>query len=73
MPGAGGDPGDFRHRHNLNLIPMNEHLHSPLLGSSEERLQAFAKVLKAEGCFVTVRRSRGQDVKAACGQLINRA
>jgi 23S rRNA (adenine2503-C2)-methyltransferase len=64
--------GDFRHRHNLNLIPMNEHPHSPIRGSSEARLQAFAKVLKANGCFVTVRRSRGQDVKAACGQLINK-
>jgi 23S rRNA (adenine2503-C2)-methyltransferase len=63
--------GEFRHRHNLNLIPMNEHTHSPIRGSSEARLQGFVEVLKAGGCFVTVRRSRGQDVKAACGQLIN--
>ena len=62
--------GDFRHRHNLNLIPMNEHAHSAIRGSSEARLQGFAQVLKEHGCFVTVRRSRGQDVKAACGQLI---
>ncbi len=62
--------GDFRHRHNLNLIPMNEHACSAVRGSPEARLQAFAAVLKARGCFVTVRRSRGQDVMAACGQLI---
>ena len=64
--------GEFRHHHNLNLIPMNEHAHSPIRGSSEARLQAFAAILKRHGCFVTVRRSRGQDVKAACGQLIHR-
>ncbi len=65
-----GTLGEFRHRHNLNLIPMNEHAQSPFHGSGEARLEAFAAVLKAHGCFVTVRRSRGRDVNAACGQLI---
>jgi 23S rRNA (adenine2503-C2)-methyltransferase len=62
--------GDFRHRHNLNLIPMNEHAQSLIRGSGETRIQAFAAILKQHGCFVTVRRSRGRDVNAACGQLI---
>lgn len=62
--------GAFRHNHNLNLIPMNEHEQSPFRSSGEARLQAFAAVLKQHGCFVTVRRSRGRDANAACGQLI---
>ena len=62
--------GEFRHRHNLNLIPMNEHAQSLIRGSDETRIQAFAAVLKQHGCFVTVRRSRGRDANAACGQLI---
>ena len=62
--------GEFRLKHNLNLIPMNEHPQSPIRGSSEARLQSFAAILKRHGCFVTVRRSRGRDANAACGQLI---
>ena len=37
---------------------------------SPARLNAFVARLKALGCFVTVRKSRGRDVQAACGQLI---
>ena len=62
--------GDFRHRHNLNLIPMNEHAASEFHQPSEDRVQQFAQWLKARGCFVTVRRSRGRDVQGACGQLV---
>jgi 23S rRNA (adenine2503-C2)-methyltransferase len=65
--------GDLRHRHNVNLIPMNEHQHSPFREPQEERTQAFAKRLHEHGCFVTVRRSRGRDVQGACGQLARRA
>ena len=65
-----GTLGEFRHKHNVNLIPMNEHAQSLIRGSDEARLQAFAAVLKQHGCFVTVRRSRGRDANAACGQLI---
>lgn len=64
--------GDLRHRHNVNLIPMNEHPHSSFREPAEERLQAFARRLHQQGCFVTVRRSRGRDVQAACGQLVKR-
>jgi 23S rRNA (adenine2503-C2)-methyltransferase len=62
--------GDLRLRHNLNLIPMNEHSHSPFHEPGEQRLQAFATRLHEHGCFVTVRRSRSRDVQGACGQLV---
>jgi len=61
--------GDLRRAHNLNLIPMNEHAASAFRQPGEERVQQFAEWLKARGCFVTVRRSRGRDVQGACGQL----
>ncbi|HEX2641389.1 MAG TPA: 23S rRNA (adenine(2503)-C(2))-methyltransferase RlmN [Thermoanaerobaculia bacterium] len=64
--------GDLRHRHNLNLIPMNEHAHADFREPAEERTQAFASRLHAQGCFITVRRSRGRDVQGACGQLARR-
>jgi len=65
--------GDLRHRHNVNLIPMNEHPHSVFQEPEEDRTQAFARRLHEHGCFVTVRRSRGRDVQGACGQLVRRA
>jgi len=62
--------GDLRGAHNLNLIPMNEHAASCFREPPEDRVQLFAGWLKARGCFVTVRRSRGRDVQGACGQLV---
>ena len=62
--------GDLRLRHNVNLIPMNTHAHSDFREPEEDRLQAFARRLHQQGCFVTVRRSRGRDVQGACGQLV---
>ncbi|HEV2853511.1 MAG TPA: 23S rRNA (adenine(2503)-C(2))-methyltransferase RlmN [Thermoanaerobaculia bacterium] len=64
--------GELRHRHNINLIPMNEHEHAPFREPEEERVQAFARRLHEHGCFITVRRSRGRDVQGACGQLVRR-
>lgn len=61
--------GDLRRRHNVNLIPMNEHPQSVFLEPPEARLQAFALRLREQGCFVSVRRSRSRDVQGACGQL----
>jgi 23S rRNA (adenine2503-C2)-methyltransferase len=65
--------GELRHRHVVNLIPMNEHAHAPFHEPLEDRIQAFSDRLKGHGCFVTVRRSRGRDVQAACGQLVKEA
>jgi 23S rRNA (adenine2503-C2)-methyltransferase len=62
--------GDFRQRHCVNLIPMNEHAEAPFREPSQERLWDFAASLRRQGCFVTVRRSRGRDVAGACGQLV---
>ena len=61
--------GDLRHRHNVNLIPMNEHARAPFREPPEARLQAFAARLRGHGCFISVRRSRGRDAQGACGQL----
>jgi 23S rRNA (adenine2503-C2)-methyltransferase len=65
--------GALRERHNVNLIRMNEHAASAFKQPSEERLEAFVDRLKARGCFVTVRKSRGRDVQGACGQLVRAA
>jgi 23S rRNA (adenine2503-C2)-methyltransferase len=40
-----------------------------LLCSPPQRVQAFAQVLIAAGLTTTVRKTRGQDIDAACGQL----
>jgi 23S rRNA (adenine2503-C2)-methyltransferase len=53
----------------INLIPFNPFPASGLLRSSLERVQAFAQVLQAAGIVTTVRKTRGDDIDAACGQL----
>jgi 23S rRNA (adenine2503-C2)-methyltransferase len=60
--------------HNINLIPFNEHPHAPFRAPNESAVAAFARALLAKRpSLVTVRRSRGRDVQAACGQLVQRA
>jgi len=53
----------------VNLIPMNPVAHTPWQPSSLERTEAFALVLRSAGIGTTVRRNRGVDIGAACGQL----
>ncbi len=53
----------------VNLIPMNPVAHTPWRPSSPERVEAFAATLRAVGLHTTVRRNRGVDIGAACGQL----
>jgi 23S rRNA (adenine2503-C2)-methyltransferase len=53
----------------LNLIPFNPFPESGLKRSPRERVQAFAKVLQDAGIVTTVRKTRGDDIDAACGQL----
>jgi len=53
----------------VNLIPMNPVAHTPWQPSSPERVEAFAATLRAVGLHTTVRRNRGIDIGAACGQL----
>jgi 23S rRNA (adenine2503-C2)-methyltransferase len=62
--------GELHSGHNINLIRMNEHPAAAFRQPAEESLQAFLERLKARGCFVTVRKSRGRDVQGACGQLL---
>ncbi len=53
----------------FNLIPFNPFPESGLTCSSKERVAAFARVLQQGGLITTVRKTRGQDIDAACGQL----
>ena len=53
----------------LNLIPMNPHPESAYRPPSEAVIDAFLRELASAGMTVTLRRSRGDDIGAACGQL----
>ena len=53
----------------FNLIPFNPFPASGLTRSSNERVSAFARVLQNAGVVTTVRKTRGDDIAAACGQL----
>ena len=53
----------------VNLIPMNPVAHTPWQASSPQRVTQFAARLQQGGIGATVRRNRGQDAGAACGQL----
>lgn len=56
--------------HNLNLIPFNASSGSAYQTPTEARIEAFVRaVLDERPTLVTVRRSRGRDVRGACGQL----
>lgn len=53
----------------VNLIPMNPHADSDLGPPTDETIDRFLRELAASGTTVTLRRSRGSDIDAACGQL----
>ena len=54
----------------VNLLPLNEAAGIPFTRPDDERVNAFAKILADSGLTVSVRKSRGRDIRAACGQLI---
>ncbi len=56
----------------VNIIEYNPIDGAPFLKSSEHRIDDFAKYLRDHEVMVTVRRSRGKDIDAACGQLANK-
>jgi 23S rRNA (adenine2503-C2)-methyltransferase len=56
-------------RGKFNLIPFNPFPNSGFKRSSPERIRRFAEVLARAGLTVTVRKTRGDDIAAACGQL----
>lgn len=56
----------------VNLIPCNDVPHSRWKGSSSHRMQKFRDVLHQKGVRSMIRYSKGQDIAAACGQLIKK-
>ena len=53
----------------FNLIPFNPFPASGLRCSAPQQVQAFARILVDAGIVTTVRKTRGDDIDAACGQL----
>jgi 23S rRNA (adenine2503-C2)-methyltransferase len=56
----------------LNLIPFNPFPMSGYARSKPEAIRAFREILMAAGLLVTTRKTRGDDIDAACGQLAGR-
>jgi len=56
----------------VNIIEYNSVEGVEMIKASEEDIDSFAKILTNAGVTVTVRRSRGKDIDAACGQLANK-
>jgi 23S rRNA (adenine2503-C2)-methyltransferase len=54
----------------VNLLPLNAAPGIPFERPSDERINKFARILADRGLMVSVRKSRGRDIRAACGQLI---
>jgi len=54
----------------VNLLPLNEAEGIPFTRPSDERVNTFAAILAERGVTVSVRKSRGRDIRAACGQLL---
>lgn len=53
----------------VNLIHFNSFPNSTLKGSSQQAMERFRDLLNRRGFVATIRRSRGQDIQAACGLL----
>jgi 23S rRNA (adenine2503-C2)-methyltransferase len=53
----------------FNLIPFNPFPGSPYLRSPSQRIRRFAEMLMDAGVVTTTRKTRGDDIDAACGQL----
>jgi 23S rRNA (adenine2503-C2)-methyltransferase len=53
----------------FNLIPFNPFPESGLVRSKNPRIKAFAQILMDGGLVTTIRKTRGDDIDAACGQL----
>jgi len=56
----------------INIIEYNPIEGFDMVKSSEDTIDRFAQLLRAQDIMVTVRRSRGKDIDAACGQLANK-
>jgi 23S rRNA (adenine2503-C2)-methyltransferase len=77
LDGVNDTPGDAHRlarllrdlRAKVNLIPLNPAPGIPYGRPSDDRLDTFGRILADEGLTVSVRKSRGRDIRAACGQL----
>jgi 23S rRNA (adenine2503-C2)-methyltransferase len=56
----------------VNLIPFNPFAGSDYLCPEPERINAFRDILMQKGVITTTRKTRGDDIDAACGQLAGR-
>jgi 23S rRNA (adenine2503-C2)-methyltransferase len=56
----------------INIIEYNPIDGSEFSRSDAKKVDAFASYLRRKGIMVTVRKSRGRDIDAACGQLANK-
>ena len=53
----------------VNIIEYNPIAFADYLNAGEDKIEAFAAYLRGQGIITNVRRSRGKDIDAACGQL----
>ena len=78
LSGVNDSPDDARRlarllsgvRSKINLIPLNAAPGIPFERPPDERIDRFAAILAEHHLIVSVRKSRGRDIRAACGQLI---
>lgn len=56
----------------VNLIPFNPFPEAPYQRSKPEVIAVFAKILRERKVFATTRKTRGDDIDAACGQLVGK-
>ncbi|BDD11032.1 putative dual-specificity RNA methyltransferase RlmN [Fulvitalea axinellae] len=56
----------------INIIEYNPIAEADFQNAEKDKIDAFAEFLERKGVTVNVRRSRGKDIDAACGQLANR-
>ena len=78
LAGVNDSPDDARQlakllagvKSKVNLIPLNAAPGIPFERPSDRAIDQFAQILADRGLLVSVRKSRGRDIRAACGQLI---
>ncbi len=56
----------------INIIEYNPIAEADFVNAEADRIDKFAQYLREKGLIVNVRRSRGKDIDAACGQLANK-
>ena len=78
LAGVNDSPSDARQlatliaslKAKVNLIPLNAAAGIPFERPTDEATNRFGRVLAERGIIVSVRKSRGRDIRAACGQLL---